>query len=120
MLNRNDRIALRRNRSAVSWLILLALILIVWLVTSIREVNSQREDYTILLTEITDVQSLNERKGRIIDSLVKVINYKQVDTPVIKKPVLKLPVKKDTSIVYHKVDSTKSVKKDFILKDTLK
>jgi hypothetical protein len=120
MLNRNDRIALRRNRSAVSWLILLIIVLTVWLITSIKDVTSQREDYTILLIEMNDIQSLNDRKGRIIDSLVKVINYKQVDTPVIKKPFLKLPVKKDTSTVYHKVDSTKSVKKDFILKDTLK
>jgi len=120
MLNRNDRIALRRNRSAVSWLSLLTIVLAVWLVTAIKDASYQREDYTILLTEMNDIQSLNERRGKIIDSLVKVINYKQIDTPVVKKIPYKLPVKKDTSIVYQKSDTSKSIKKDFILKDTLK
>jgi hypothetical protein len=117
MLNRNDRSALRRNRSAVSWLCLLSIILAVWLVTSIRENTSQREDYTILLTEMSDIQRLNDRRGKMIDSLVKVINYKPIDTPVFIKPYK--PIKKDTSIVNQKTDSTKSIK-EFILKDTLK
>lgn len=119
MLNRNDRVSLRRNRSAVSWLILLSILLIVWLVNSIKDVNSQREDYTILLMEMSDVQNSIDRKNKTIDSLVKIIKYKPIDTPVINK-TYKTPVKKDTSTVYQKVDSIKAIKKDFILKDTIK
>jgi hypothetical protein len=119
MLNRNDRIALRRNRSAVSWLVLLSIVLAVWLITSIKDVTSQREDYTILLVEMTDIQSLSERRAKMIDSLVKVINYKPIDTPVVIK-TYKPPVKKDTSIVHQKLDSSKSINKVIILKDSLK
>ena len=120
MLNRNDRVALRRNRNAVSWLVLISIVLTIWLITAIRDDDYQREDYKILLIEMNNVQELSERKSRIIDSLIKVISYKQIDTPVVKKIPYKLPVKKDTSVVYQKSDSSKSIKKDFILKDTLK
>lgn len=119
MLNRNDRVALKRNRSAVSWLVLLSIVLAVWLITSIKDVATQREDYKILLIEMTDIQSLSEKRAKMIDSLVKVINYKQIDTPVVTK-AYKSPVKKDTSIVHQKLDSTKSVNKFIILKDSLK
>lgn len=124
MLNRNDRVSLRRNRNAVSWLILLIIFLIIWIANLRQDVNYQIEENIMILTEMRDIQNSNDKKDKKIDSLTRIINYIPIDTPVIvNKPAFqpyKSTVKKDTSTVYQKVDSTKDVKKDLILKDTIK
>jgi hypothetical protein len=116
MLNRNDRVALKRNRSAVTWLSFLSLILIAWVVNLKHDMSYQQEDYEILNSEFMDFRKISAEKDKRIDSLIKVINYKPVDTTTDKKEVYKpLPViKKDT--VDRKIDTNKRI----ILKDTIK
>ena len=47
-MNRNDRVALKRNRSAVSWLTLLAIILIIWLINVYRDKSYINDNMNML------------------------------------------------------------------------
>lgn len=117
MLNRNDRIALRRNRSAVSWLCLTIILLVVWIFNLKHDVNYEKDNHSMLLSEFADYQKTCSEKDRKIDSLIKIINYKPVDTSTNKKVYKPVPVtviKKDTSD--RKVDTNKRI----ILEDTIK
>lgn len=115
MLNRNDRISLRRNRSAVTWLTFITILLGIWILNLRRDVSSQQEDYNILLLELTETQHICKQKNNTIDSLNKIINFKPVDTAIDKKVYSKpVVVKKDTTT--HRIDTNKRI----ILKDTLK
>jgi hypothetical protein len=116
MLNRNDRIALRKNRTAVSWLSFLSLILIVWIVNLKHDMTYQQEDYEILNSEFMEFRKESAQKDKRIDSLIRVINYKPVDTTTDIKKVYKTTpiIKKDT--VDRKIDTNKRI----ILKDTIK
>ncbi len=118
MLNRNDRKALRRNRSAVSWLCVLVLILGVWIKNLYSDINFVESDHNIINIELDEAKRECERRKNKIDSLTTIINHK--DTGVISevKKSYKPVVRKDTT--GHKVDSIKPLKEETILKDTIK
>ena len=117
MLNRNDRKSLRRNRSAVSWLCILVIILSVWIRNLYGDISFAETDYENITRDLTETKKECEKRKNTIDSLIAVINYK--DTVVEVKRTYKPVVKKDTTI--HKLDSIKTLKKDTnFLKDTLK
>jgi hypothetical protein len=123
MLNRNDRVSLRRNRSAVSWLCILCIFLIIWIINLKRDISDQEYDYRILSVELNEFQVLCNRKNKNIDSLNSIIKFKQIDTPIIKKTVpllnttgythVPVIIKKDTMV--RRIDTN-----NVILKDTLK
>ena len=114
MLNRNDRVSLRRNRSAVSWLCILCIFLIIWIINLKRDISDQEYDYKILSIELNDVQVLCNRKNKNIDSLNSIINFKPIDTPIIKKAThVSVTIKKDT--MDRRIDTN-----NVILKDTVK
>jgi predicted Holliday junction resolvase-like endonuclease len=117
MLNRNDRRALRRNRSGVSWLCILVIILAVWIRNLYGDISFIETDYENTTRELTETQKECEKRKTKIDSLIAVINHK--DTLVeITKPY-KPSVRKDTTV--PRIDSIKPLKKDTnFLKDTLK
>ena len=123
MLNRNDRVSLRRNRSAVSWLCILCIFLIIWIINLKRDISDQEYDYRILSVELNEFQVLCNRKNKNIDSLNSIIKFKQIDTPIIKKTVpllnttgythVPVIIKKDTMV--RRIDTN-----NVILKDTVK
>ena len=117
MLNRNDRKALRRNRSAVSWLCVLVLVLGVWIKNLYSDVSFVETDNFSITKELDETQRECEKRQNKIDSLIAVINHKDTAVVDIKK-TYKPIVRKDTTI--HKVDSIRTLKKDTILKDTIK
>lgn len=117
MLNRRDRTALRRNRSAVSWLCILSVILAVWIKNLYSDISFLRTDYETTSIELDEAQKECNRRKNTIDSLIAVINHK--DTTVEVKKSYKIVTRKDT--ITHKIDSIKPLKKDTnFLKDTLK
>ena len=111
MLNRNDKRALRRNRSAVSWLCILVIILAVWLRNLYSDIDYARFERDGAFYDLNESQMELSRSRKKIDSLYK------VTIPVIKK-VQKSSTKKDT--ISYKSDTTlKSLKKEnIILKDS--
>ena len=117
MLNRRDRTALRRNRSAVSWLFILLVILAVWVRNLYSDISFIRTDYETTVVELQETQKECNKRKNTIDSLITVINHK--DTTVeITKPY-KPSIRKDTTV--PRIDSIKPLKKDTnFLKDTLK
>jgi len=117
MLNRNDRKALRRNRSAVSWLCVLVLILGVWIRNLYSDINFVESDHNIINIELDEVKREYEKSKYKIDSLTAIINHKDTLVTDFKK-TYKPVVRKDTT--GHKVDSIKTLKEDTILKDTIK
>ncbi len=118
MLNRNDRKALRRNRSAVSWLCVLLLFLVIWIKNLYSDISFVENDNNIIKIELDEVKRECESHKSKIDSLTAIINQK--DTGVISevKKSYKPIVRKDTT--GHKVDSIKPLKEENILKDTIK
>jgi hypothetical protein len=116
MLNRNDRNALKRNRNAVSWLCLLCVILFVWVKLIYGDINTYSTNNNELRYNLDECQKLCIDRKKTIDSLLSVINYKPVDTPKLVVKTYK-PIKKDSSIIKVKVDSSKA---EIILKDTVK
>jgi hypothetical protein len=114
MLNRNDRKALRRNRSAVSWLCVLVLVLVIWIKNLYGDIDFFQSDYNATTGELSEIQKESQIRKNKIDSLINIINHK--DTVVEVKNTYKAPVRKDTTT--HKIDSIKPLKKD-ILKDTV-
>ena len=118
MLNRNDRIALRRNRNAVTWLITLCLLLGFWIKMLYSDIDTLSYNRAINTQELKDAQKICIDRRKTIDSLTSVINYKQVDTPKVVKTYK--PIKKDSLITKAKVDTSKSESKDIILKDTIR
>jgi peptidoglycan hydrolase CwlO-like protein len=113
MLNRNDRKSLRRNRSAVSWLCVLSIILIVWIRNLYSDMSFAKEDYNDVVRELSEKQKEIDRGNNKIDSLTKIINYKDTSVEV-KKPYIPT-VRKEI------IDTTvKIVKKDTLLKDSIK
>ena len=118
MLNRNDRIALRRNRNAVTWLITLCLLLGFWIKMLYSDIETYSNNNNEIRYHLDETQKLCIDRKKIIDSLMNVINYKQVDTPKVVKTYK--PIKKDSLIVKDKIDTSKSQVKDIILKDTIK
>ena len=119
MLNRNDRIALRRNRNAVTWLITLCLLLGFWIKILYNDIETYSNNNNEIRYNLDDSQKLCIDRKKIIDSLITVINYKQVDTPKVIVKTYK-PIKKDSLLIKSKVDTSKVVSKDIILKDTIK
>jgi peptidoglycan hydrolase CwlO-like protein len=113
MLNRNDRKSLRRNRSAVSWLCVLSIILVVWIRNLYSDMSFVKDDYNDVIRELSEKRKEIDRVNNKIDSLTKIINYK--DTSVeIKKSYI-------PTVRKEKIDTTvKIVKKDTLLKDSLK
>ena len=116
MLNRNDKRALRRNRSAVSWLCILVIILSVWLRNLYSDIDYARFERDGAFYDLNESEMELNKSRKKIDSLYKVINYKDT-IPVVKK-VQKSSTKKDT--ISYKSDTTlKSLKKEnIILKDS--
>lgn len=93
MLNRNDRNALKRNRNAVSWLCLLCIILFIWIKIIYGDINTYSTNNNELRFNLDETQKICIDRKKTIDSLIMVINYKQVDTPKIVVKTYK-PVKK--------------------------
>ena len=117
MLNRRDRTALRRNRSAVSWLCILSVILAVWIKNLYSDISFLRTDYDTTAVELDEAQKECNKRKNTIDSLIAVINHK--DTTVEVKKPYKTVARKDTTV--PRIDSIKPLKKDTnFLKDTLK
>ena len=117
MLNRRDRTALRRNRSAVSWLCILSVILAVWVRNLYSDISFIRTDYETTVVELQETQKECNKRKNTIDSLITVINHK--DTLVEITKTYKPAVRKDTTV--PRIDSIKPLKKDTnFLKDTLK
>ena len=117
MLNRNDRNALKRNRNAVSWLCLLCIILFIWIKIIYGDINTYSTNNNELRFNLDETQKLCIDRKKTIDSLIMVINYKQVDTPKIVVKTYK-PVKKDSLITKPKV-KVDSSKVEIIFKDTI-
>lgn len=118
MLNRNDRIALRRNRNAVTWLIILCLLLGFWIKMLYSDIETYSNNNNEIRYNLDETQKICIDRKKTIDSLTNVINYKQVDTPKVVKTYK--PIKKDSLITKTKVDTSKSESKDIILKDTIR
>ena len=119
MLNINDRKALRRNRNGVSWLSLLCMILFIWIKIIYGDIDTYSTNNNELRFNLEETQNLCISRKKTIDSLINVINYKKVDTTkVVVKPYK--PIKKDSLIIKTKVDTSKSISNDIILKDTIK
>jgi hypothetical protein len=119
MLNRNDRIALKRNRNAVSWLCVLCLALLLWIKMLYGDVESFSNNNNSIRYELDSAMKLSEIRKNKIDSLMSVINYKQVDTPKVEIKPYKIVKKDSLTITKQRVDSVKPDKKDTILKDSL-
>jgi hypothetical protein len=85
MLNRNDRVALRRNRAAVSWLCFLLFVLTIWIVNLYKDKNFIKNESEVILFQMSDYQNTIISKNKTIDSLNKLI-------------VLQTQVKKDTVV----------------------
>lgn len=117
MLNRNDRNALKRNRNAVSWLCLLCIILFIWIKIIYGDINTYSTNNNELRFNLDETQKICIDRKKTIDSLIMVINYKQVDTPKIVVKTYK-PVKKDSLVTKPKVKIDSS-KVEIILKDTI-
>ena len=117
MLNRNYRNALKRNRNAVSWLCLLCIILFIWIKIIYGDINTYSTNNNELRFNLDETQNLCIDRKKTIDSLIMVINYKQVDTPKIVVKTYK-PVKKDSLVTKPKVKIDSS-KVEIILKDTI-
>ena len=119
MLNRNDRRALRKNRAAVSWLSVLALMLCLVIISFYRDKSELHQTIESDISQMEEYQKELVRKNRIIDSLsqLNLVKIKQ-DTikPIIKQYTKPKEVKKDT-IGFIKLNSDSSNK---ILKDSLK
>ena len=126
MLNRNDRSALRRNRNAVSWLCLLCIILSVWIKILYGDISEFSNNNNSIRIELDSTQALCNNRRFIIDSLMSVINHKNVDTsktstePKKESTFVKVKVDSVKKDVRTKVDSIRPSRKDTILKDTLK
>lgn len=118
MLNRNDRKALKRNRNGVSWLSILCIVLFVWIKMIYGDIDTYSTNNSELRFNLDETQKLCISRKKTIDSLINVINYKQVDTPKVVKTYK--PIKKDSLLIKPKVDTSKTISKDLILKDTLK
>jgi hypothetical protein len=117
MLNRNDRRALRRNRSGVSWLCILVIILAVWIRNLYSDISFLRTDYDTTSVYLDEAQKECNKRKNTIDSLIAIINHKDTLVDVIKP--YKPAVRKDTTV--PRIDSIKPLKKDTnFLKDTLK
>jgi hypothetical protein len=117
MLNRNDRNALKRNRNAVSWLCLLCIILFIWIKIIYGDINTYSTNNNELRFNLDETQKLCIDRKKTIDSLIMIINYKQVDTPKIVVKTYK-PVKKDSLVAKPKVKIDSS-KVEIIFKDTI-
>ena len=117
MLNRNDRNALKRNRNAVSWLCLLCIILFIWIKIIYGDINTYSTNNNELRFNLDETQKLCIDRKKTIDSLIMIINYKQVDTPKIVVKTYK-SVKKDSLITKPKV-KVDSSKVEIIFKDTI-
>jgi len=118
MMNRNDRIALKRNRSAVSWLTLLAIILIIWLINVYRDKSYINDNMNMLNYSNLEYQNSIASKNHQIDSLSKVI-YNLKNPP--KDTTTKVVTHKFTKI--EKKDSIPSIQIDTVhklVKDSLK
>jgi len=118
MLGRNDRKALKRNRSAVSWLFFLCIGLSVWITNLYNDISYNHEMITTIRQDLSNTQEIAIRRNSIIDSLNKVI--KDINQPDTTSKIL---IKKDN---FHRFDSSllhtqHPVKiKDSSTKDTLK
>lgn len=118
MLNRNDRVALRRNRAAVSWLCFILFIFIIWIVNLYKDKSHINDEAEINLSQMTEYQNVIISKNKTIDSLNSVIlKFTQVKKDTIEiKQVRQLPKvkesKKDSSFV--------KLNPDTIKKDTIK
>lgn len=115
-ISRYDRKFLRRNRSAVSWLSILCVILAIWLNNLYSDIDNIRYDNLSIKYDLEEYKKISIEKSKKIDSLIKVLNKPNIE-PVDKK-IYKPVIKKDTT--YHRVDSVKTIKKDTILKDSVK
>ena len=118
MLNRNDRIALRRNRAAVSWLCLISLLLVIWIISIYSNTRYLQSDLEMHSEQLKNAEIDIELKTKKIDSLSKVIFNLQNPPKDTIKPVTFKPKKeiKDTNLVFKSKPDT-SIK---ILKDSLK
>ena len=118
MLNRNDRVSLRRNRAAVSWLSILVFIMGIWIINLYRDRSGLYNDIDYGISSLKDHQEIIKSKNKTIDSLnSEIFKLTQVkkDSFVENRPRTITPrtiVKKDTNFVKLETDTVK--------KDTLK
>lgn len=73
MLNRNDRVALRRNRAAVSWLCFILTIFTALIINLYMSFNFVKDEFETKLVQMTDYQNVIISKNKTIDSLNNVI-----------------------------------------------
>lgn len=118
MLNRNDRNSLRRNRNAVSWLVIFCFGLGFWVKMLYSDIEALTYNRDLNTQELKDAHEISIDRKNKIDSLISIINYKPIDTPkLVVKPYK--PIKKDSLLIKPKVDTSNAVSKDIILKDTI-
>lgn len=120
MLNRNDRKALRRSRSTVSWLSFIITILILIIANMYHNSNSLHHEISTNIIEINEYSNEIIQKNRKIDSLSKELNLLRKDTVKINvepKKYVKVKTKVDSTITVSKSEPDTSNK---IPKDSLK
>jgi predicted Holliday junction resolvase-like endonuclease len=116
MLNRNDRKALRRNRTAVSWLTLLLLILFFFITSLYREKYNLQENILINNEQLEDYHNELIEKNKTIDSLYNQLYLIKINQDTSKKVEKKYykpkELKKDSILIQTNSDKTNKNIKD--------
>lgn len=119
MLNRNDRVALRRNRAAVSWLSFLLIVFSIWIFNLYKDKSSFQDEADSNISIISECRDTITARDKTIDSLNKILaQYKQVKKDTFENK----PVKYIQKVKESKKDSTNFTKlnTDSIKKDSIK
>lgn len=94
MLNRNDRIALKRNRAAVNLLFLVIVFLTVWIVNLHYDKSYDLDSNKMQFDTIISLQNQIKEKNKIIDSMILTVEKMKSDTiKVTPKPIFIAPKK---------------------------
>lgn len=114
-MTRQERRLLNKSRQTSSWLFAICIILGIWVKYKYDDVSCVRMDLELLTHEVDEYQKVNKNLNLKLDSFSRSSVVKVIDTPSIIKPIYK-----PKSVKIDTVTPKDSVKKDIILKDTLK
>jgi hypothetical protein len=103
MLSRNNRIALKRNRRAVTWLLFICISLFCLLIKSYNDGSSIKADYDMLNSELIESMKSNSIKDKKVDSLLTLLNKKDITIDTPKRQIRPVVVKSKPDTTVSKV-----------------
>lgn len=85
MLNRNDRVALKRNRNAVTLLFILCIFLLFWIKSLYSDIDHIQYEKDSLNQDFYKLEQVSKIRKKEIDSLITKLNYKEPSDTTPKK-----------------------------------